>query len=378
MRNLEKQKNSIRKISFFKALFIFCASTLIISCSQNEQRKLEFKSRLIQVKVAKVNDSLYDIFAVGGREHIFSKVNKTKVGRTNSIDQRKYFYFKLDSTELSIKTKNNEVDWEIGFKKGGVNEIFGISRYIFWKNNRSFGTNANTDFVGPLIFHQLDSPIEGNNKFTGGWHGSNGDGTGEATAKTIDWKVYTKDLKPIISDTVFHSTNNLFLEVNNLIKANNSEDYMLAENVLYEFHPFGVNVHIELTALGDLAIQRYHGIQSQNPWHLSTIEYHYEDNSTLKGGSREYNFSNDSINSNKVTHFRFINDTLPFHLSVWIDKSTKLYKGEQLAPHRSWAFTASYNKSYFNLVYGKALELSKGDKIEVRGGYYFVNNLIVN
>lgn len=84
--------------------------------------------------------------------------------------------------------------------------------------------------------------------------------------------------------------------------------------------------------------------------------------------------SNDTLNSNRVTHFVLSNKRYPFKMVVWMNPFTKLYKGEYITKNKPWAFTTQYNKSYFNLINGKNLVLKKGTSINLSGGYYFLEN----
>ena len=57
-------------------------------------------------------------------------------------------------------------------------------------NGEVYETQSCTDYVGPYIVKDLLGQEDQQIRFTGGWHGKNGDSTGDRTGKTRSYKIY--------------------------------------------------------------------------------------------------------------------------------------------------------------------------------------------
>lgn len=60
-----------------------------------------------------------------------------------------------------------------------------------------------------------------------------------------------------------------------------------------------------------------------------------------------------------------------FELEAWLNPYVGLGNFDYLKKGQSYAFTASYGKSYFNLVNGKEMDLKSGESCSWSGGYVF-------
>lgn len=351
---------------------------LTFACVSPKKKELDTKSRQLKIITSPINDSLNSVVIKSSDGGFFSPSKKTTIGFSSDNSKKQFIQFVLDSNSVSISSLRPTSPWGIQFQKNSVNKLFAIHQFSFEVGEEKFNTVANTDFVGPYIVRNTDEDSTTNPKFTGGWHGSNGDATGVPTARNISWRVWDRKANPLSEDTLVKFSKKLWIEVVNHIQAYNSTAEVIKETVHYGVHPLGIDVFIEIEALATIEIERYYGIQSKNAIYFEELTYHFEDGSSKKEKSKSSSQSNDTLNENRVTHLSLSNEKQPFKMVVWINPFTKLYQGENLTTDKPWAFTFNYGKSYFNLINGKHLQLKKGEVINLSGGYYFLENNIVH
>jgi len=293
------------------------------------------------------------------------------------------------TTEASMTIKNNEGHIQIGFFGNnkniqisfypcGVNKLFAIAKvsyfacrvdYLHGKTSNEF--SSVTDWVGPYFVCSTSSVLSGvPQKFTGGWHGSNGDGTGNPTAKTSEVSLVVDEEKT--SGNFERNCKKVDLYVTNLV---HGYDYMLTnkdllkETVRYTINPDRqIDVHVKIEALEDLVIQRYYGLQSQNFNIFDSISY--------MAGQRVINAAAINANSNCQTNERVnticLTDKEQKHqLKLVLNIETGLGVPGSLGEGKPKAFSASYGKSYFNLVNGKDLPMKKGEEVFWQGSYFW-------
>ncbi|KAB2815341.1 MAG: hypothetical protein F9K10_04865 [Paludibacter sp.] len=269
-------------------------------------------------------------------------------------------------------------DTQIGFYPCGVNRLFGIAEVSYFPGRAAHhrGEAANrflscTDWIGPYYVcgfsnKQGGLPV----RFTGGWHGSNGDGTGEPTAAAKDLTIRVDGHE--MSGNFEKSCDQVDLVVTNLIQGYDyalSKKELLRETVQYDItvdRKIAVCVCIE--ALDDVVIQRYYGLQSQNFSIFDSVSYASND--------RVCHTAPVKTNSNSpqvegVNAIILTGASNQHRLRLVLNNHEGLGTAEYLAPGLPRAFSASYGKSYFNLVNGRELVLEKGEKVFWEGAYYW-------
>ncbi|HHV54709.1 MAG TPA: hypothetical protein GXX55_04595 [Firmicutes bacterium] len=282
---------------------------------------------------------------------------------------------------------NANFDMWIEFKPGGVNQLMALGNIYLIRNsaqevdpNPAFPravtlTVTGSDWVGPYI---MRAAVNGNGespKFTGGWHGSNGDGTGKATARTVSWQV-AADGKAFTEDGTI-AAREVTVSVVNRIQAYNTKptgDFPLREvveeRVQYAVRRGTVDVQVEIEALEDIVIERYYGLQSINSGHNGTIHYV---NGDVQDRKKTPNASNDSgplYKAPDVSRYALRSASRLHNLVVWLDRSFGLGDMKNVPVSLPAAFTASYGKSYFNLIRSD-LPVAAGEKVAWRGGWIF-------
>ena len=122
-----------------------------------------------------------------------------------------------------------------------------------------------TDWIGPYSMKTVAPTTQTDklNGFVGGWHASNGDGTGSPTAQTQSIEI-SSDGKTFSSGTV--SCNEASVLVHNKVEALNtklgeSKRFVIDEDVTYTFKDSRLYVRVDITALEDVNIAVYYGMQ---------------------------------------------------------------------------------------------------------------------
>lgn len=164
------------------------------------------------------------------------------------------------TAEFKSKSANGE-DVLITLAKVSNNQTVQIDRYEIGEEKfRSY-----TDWIGPYHMKTVaaTSQTEKLSGFVGGWHASNGDGTGDPTAKTESIEIFL-DGEPI--ETGVKEGTEATVVVHNKVEALNtklgdSKRFAINEDVTYTFKNSRLYVKVEITALEDVRISIYYGMQ---------------------------------------------------------------------------------------------------------------------
>ena len=124
-----------------------------------------------------------------------------------------------------------------------------------------------TDWLGPYSMRTVAATSQENPwGFTGGWHGSNGDGTGDPTAQTQSIEVSVDGES--VSDGTFTGSEAVCIVRNKVMAANTklgvSKRFAIDETVTYTFRGGRLYVRVDVTALEDVNILIYYGMQIAN------------------------------------------------------------------------------------------------------------------
>ena len=285
---------------------------------------------------------------------------------------------KNDEGHIHIGFFAEDKNMEISFYSCGVNQLFGIAKVRYFSNltdhhqNRASNEfNSATDWIGPY-FVCGDENIHAGlpQKFTGGWHGSNGDGTGNATASTNSVTIFVNEKK--MTGNFERDAQLVDLVITNFIRGYDyslSGKNLLRETVRYAVTPDRrIDVHVSIEALEDLRIQRYYGLQSQNFAIFDSVKYVAGQriiNTEVVGANSRCRL-NDGVNT-IILCSRDNQHQLKLELNTREGLGTFDYLGTGLPK----VFSASYRKSYFNLVSGKELKMKRGEQVYWKGSYFF-------
>jgi hypothetical protein len=273
---------------------------------------------------------------------------------------------------------NDEQNMQIGFYPCGVNQLFGIAEVSYFLNQADHHQGkaclrfpSCTDWIGPYFACSSVNRDSGlPQKFTGGWHGSNGDGTGSPTASTKN--VFIRTDEKLQNGNFEMECREIDIEVTNFIQgydhAVTGRD-LLKETVHYRITPDRkTGLHVTIEALDDVVIQRYYGLQSQNFSIFDSVKYAADEQIIhVAAVDQDSRCSlNEGINT-IILADKEGKHKLRLVLNTREGLGTCEYTGESLPR----TFSAGYRKSYFNLVNGKELVLKKGEKVFWKGSYFW-------
>jgi hypothetical protein len=149
---------------------------------------------------------------------------------------------------------------------------------------------------------------------------------------------------------------------------NNRE--ILEQSIKYTLVNGMIDVNVTITALEDIVIERYYGLQTINNAYNGTVYYGNGDNSSGKG-SFEKNNSGTKSSYPYVDKICVQSPDGTNSCTAWLDRNVGLGNLENLDPSKPAAFTESYGKSYFNLINGIPKDIEAGQSIVWHGGYIF-------
>ena len=170
--------------------------------------------------------------------------------------------FSADPEAMTASFKSKSANGEeilITLAKVSANKTVQIDRYQI--GNESW--NSYTDWIGPYNMRTVakTSQTEKAYGFTGGWHGSNGDGTGNPTAQTQKIEAYL-DGNASTQGTGLEATVIVYNKVEAAnTKFDESKRFVIDEKVTYTFRDSRLYVKVESTALEDVRIAVYYGMQ---------------------------------------------------------------------------------------------------------------------
>lgn len=344
---------------------------LISGCANNENSSISHKDLLVNndinecdnlnnpIKIeTEVKPSLVD------EAQISSDINELEL-RENELNTLEVL--KLDESVL-ITIPRNDHFVVVEMKSVGVNELFGFSKIDFFKNDElQKELTVCTDWIGPYMVRSISCSDDKVAQFTGGWHGTNGDGTGEPTAETLSVVISYEGIA--LEENQLYRIEAVDIEVSNIVNAYNDCEPAIMEVITYSFEEEAIYISVEIEALTEIEISKYYGLQTQNSIWDGTIEYRYRDGNILTNPLSESSQS-DAKNVGIVQEYVLNSTDHEFSLSAGII-DVGLGKFEYLGNDNPSSFTLDYGKSYFNLINGESLQMCQGEKVYWEGYYIF-------
>jgi hypothetical protein len=276
--------------------------------------------------------------------------------------------FKQTSKSLSTVKYYDDVltvcgDVSLEFKQRGVNRIFMLSNVIADGTTKAI----NTDWVSPFVFSAVNDPVDGTSQIhTGGNHGSDGSGGGNATARTDSVKVYVDGSALAQSENTICARTVCFEVVNYIGAWNTVSDGTYRDSLKeidrYDFDGKRLKVSIELEALEDIQLTYYHGLQTSG----------YSKQAMLIGGNGVTFETHDFTSNYRVAYipdYVIVEDdngnTVTYHVdNVGIMKTSAYDSADRFGMY-------TYGKTGYDIVKSGTQALNRGDKTICTGWYDF-------
>jgi hypothetical protein len=247
-----------------------------------------------------------------------------------------------------------------------------------------------TDWIGPYMVRALQNAdgdrVANGGAFTGGFHGYNGNigtTTGGATARNILYNIYVDN--HLLADGKNMYGNNITIEFTNRVqgwntkKADGTGREILEEKFTVEFIDDLIFITCDITALEDIEIQTYYGLQAatnaptdatSTAWFINgTNPPHAYDYSVIAGSDVSSGNKSTGALCSDVIFNRTIGD-LKMHM--FINDKIGLGKREYVSSNDTpFFYVASVGKIYAGLIKGTPLTLVSGQKTSWQGGYRF-------
>lgn len=284
---------------------------------------------------------------------------------------------------------NNSNDLWITFDRGGCSNLLQISTMYLAANTgvnvhpdldrtaTVLGAQAYTDWVGPywVKANQNASNSFTTPRFTGGWHGYNGDQTGTRTARTDNYTVWADGVQVDDNDSIIEC-DQVDIEVVNYIQAWNtiqsdgSGREVLCEVVHYAIRNGVIDVTVETAALESVTIQKYYGMQTINMGYDGPIHFvNGQQQGRVAFNGTE--LGSGAISSYPVERMCLRSQDGSNNLIAWLDRSFGIATGANVSPAANSAFVEVHDKSYFNIINGIDKVMEAGDVIDWSGRYIF-------
>lgn len=314
------------------------------------------------------------VFFLTGRSIVFRLLIITMLLSAFSIKENKgdELKFILYNNYVIIESRVGDDSFlQYRFGLVGINKLLAIDEISINYHGINHTTKSGTDYIGPYIVCYRHGSKAFQEKFTGGWHGKNGDASGLPTATMRESHVYS-DGRLIDNKFGIGYTEKVEIHCINDVMAYNTDFPVLEEDVRYIISKDGINVQVILKAKTDIIISRYYGLQAQKPSWAEKVVYHYnncdfeEYDVSINSESKPIGYSNDNVDK-----IEFKSDSIPLSFFMSVERENDLTQGTYVDKKMPWAFTKSYGKSYFNMVNGKELKMTKGQEIKFSGSYHF-------
>ncbi len=228
--------------------------------------------------------------------------------------------------------------------------------------------SSGTDWVGPVFMKARDA-ADDTAIYAGGWHKKEADGSPSAKSESVvfkvDGEVQTGNVTLDGSKVEIIVTNELYTGTTAATGASG-----LREVVHYTISGNVVDVENTLTALNDVTITQYFGLQSvSRTYTADMIQFTNGQENSYVGGYYTHVSGTKAAypDVNAVVHSSKDGD----RLVMTLDRTVGLGNLDYLLESHNVATHANTNKAYFNLVSGIPCEVDKGDSVQWKGQYLF-------
>lgn len=253
----------------------------------------------------------------------------------------------------------------------GPNGLLGIRELKYFNPEKSTGIShvSTSDWVGPYIVHASHDENKPD-AFTGGWHAYNGDASGTPTARLVGCELYIDGQQKSgiykeeeCREVVVKATH--LIQACNTKQADGNGREVLQENVAYRFRGDTLSITMQITALEDVVIDNYYGLQSC-----------YGGEVCMFTQDSVYTCHTDGYNG-AMSRVSKASCTLPDGRQVvcLLDSvglgTQNRYNVCTVDTNRQFCFTSPFGKVYFRLVGEVGMPLQQGEQVFWSGAYIF-------
>lgn len=227
--------------------------------------------------------------------------------------------------------------------------------------------SSGTDWVGPVQMKERGSDDD-TTIYSGGWHAREDKSPSaktESIVVKIDGEEQTGSKTTKGSKVEIIVTNELYVGID---EASSSSG--MREVVRYEISGNVINVETTLTALSDVTITQYFGLQAvTRTYTADMIQFiNGQEDSAIGGYYTHGSGTKENYpDVNAVVHSNESGDIM----TMTLDRTVGLGNLEYLKKENHIATHSSMNKSYFNLVNGIVCDVDKGESLSWKGQYEF-------
>lgn len=283
-----------------------------------------------------------------------------------------------DDVVISFRYQKN-TDMHVVIGKCGINQMVNFKKIYLEKNSTDevspfIGKKAQlfmqacTDWLGPYMVKALDNGDGGGCAFTGGWHSIKRDNRYYKTGMTFTFEVRSND--DILKENIV-TNGAVIIQITNLIQGYNtikSERGLLREEIQIEADNGQFNINVKTTALEDILLMKYYGLQTQNYGWKGGIQYNNGDMNSIK----KYSESGPKKDVGVMNSFSLWSEDKKHILFCSINENIGIGTFKNIPDNLPTIFTESYGKTYFNLINGGGVHLSSGENITLEGRYVFL------
>lgn len=325
----------------------------------------------------------------------------SKVGYSSVIDDNSYIIStmsadskpvicKVDGDNIKVKFKYSAtIDLVLEFDLMGINQITHLRKVSRQTNSSKYPTpyfasavswyNVDTDWVSPYGIMAKENIVNPAGNFTvGGNHGTES-GSGFATARKIETKVFADGLEIANGETAYGDQ--IVIKTQNYVSASNAIDLTtgvkrdsVKEYVTYKITKNSVEVTTALEAMEPVDITRYAGLQATKGVYTElyfmkdATPQAYNIASTPSAQISSGNKSNSAVDRAVLKD----GDDL---LVVYMDRAVGVGDLSYFSTGAPLAYYTTANKVYLHNISGRSVEMATGDEIYYRGGYTFAKSL---
>lgn len=299
---------------------------------------------------------------------------------TGSTDRQVSVAFRLSDTN----------DMRLTLKKYGLNNLYNLGTVDVAAHGgtkpsltRAWAQicDGSSDWLGPYRVYATSDSDGGAEAFTGGAHGSNGDQTGNATARNLSVEIAVDGV--VLGSGLDYSgfCRQVTMTWTNRVQGFNTKTTareILEETFTVQITARSVEIHGSIKALEGIVIRRYYGLQS--------MANGFSDSAHMVGGVQggrvATSFGTDyqsgaysGYPSIPVIAMRSANG----EFWMWLDENYGLGASRVMDSANSAALFSQYRKAYHTLVYSySGLAMSSGQIKKWRGGYAWGQNRLIS